>query len=154
MRGRLFWPAASIGWTLMAVGFAGVAGESRDVPPLALGRWVVGLALLHDLAVAPLVLGAGALLHRLVRARWRWSVSATFVAAAPVVLFAWPFVAGWGRSRANPSIQPRDYGDGLVVVLAVLALAGAVAAAVDAVTSRRARRACPGPPAPSPGPCP
>lgn len=138
MTAKLFWPSVVVGWLLIGVGIVGVAGEGRDVPVAAFARWVIGLVLVHDLVVVPLVLVVGALLRRAFPAPWRAAAAGALVVAGPVVLFAWPYVAGWGRSRSNPSIQPRDYGDGLVVLLAVIAVA-TVAVGVGVGVARRRR---------------
>ena len=137
---RSFWPAVAIGWASITVGVVGVLGEGRDVPVAAFGRWVLGLAVLHDVVVVPIVLAAGVVIARVLRPPWRAAVSAALVVAGPVVLFAWPFVAGWGRSASNPSIQPRSYGSGLVTVLAVVAVVFVVA---GLAAGRRARRRWP-----------
>jgi hypothetical protein len=136
---KVFWPGVAVGWSLIAVGVIGVAGEGRDVPVAAFGRWVVGLALVHDLVVAPLVVVLGFGLARGLRAPWRAIVGATLIVTGPIVLFAWPYVEGWGRSSANPSIQPRDYGRGLAVLLASIAATGAAVAVGAAVGRARGR---------------
>lgn len=132
---KLFWPAVIVGWGIIAVGIVGVLGEGRDVPPFQLASWIVGLALLHDLVLVPIVVAVGFGLGRLLPPPWRSVAGGALVVAGPVVLFAWPYVQRWGISSSNPSIQPRDYTHGLVVVLAVIA-AASVLAAVTLVVQR------------------
>jgi hypothetical protein len=136
-RSRWFWPAVVVGWSVMAVGAIGVAGEGRDVPPFAFARWIVGIALVHDLVLVPICLAVGVLLQRALRSPWRGIAGTTLLVAAVTVLFAWPYVMGWGRLRSNPSIHPREYGRGLTQLLATIALGAVVAAGVTVV--RRAR---------------
>lgn len=139
MTTRLFWPGVLAGWLLIGVGLVGIAGEGRDVPVVDFGRWVVGLALVHDLVLAPIVVVLGAGLARVLRPPWRAVVGAALIVAGPVVLFAWPYVAGWGRSVSNPSIQPRDYEGGLVTLLAVIGSTATVVALVEVVRRARSR---------------
>ena len=139
MTSKLFWLGVVVGWALIAVGLVGIAGEGRDVPVTAFGRWVVGLALVHDLVVAPAVILIGVVLARLVPPPWRSIAGAALIIAGPVVLFAWPYVAGWGRSDANASIQPRDYPFGLAVLLAVIGAAAVLLALIEVVRRARAR---------------
>lgn len=139
MTPKVFWTAAAVGWALIAVGLVGIAHEGRDVPVAAFGRWVVGLALLHDLVLVPVVMAIGVALARLVRPPWRSIVGAALIVAGPTVLFAWPYVAGWGRARSNPSVQPRDYPQGLAVLLASIGAAATLLALMQVVRRARAR---------------
>lgn len=132
---RLFWPAVAVGWAVMAVGVVGIAGEGRDVPPVAFARWTVGLVVVHDLLVAPAVILVASAVRRLVPPPWRSVLTGALVLGGVVLLFAWPYVQGWGTSSSNASIQPRDYERGLAIVLAVIAGAGVAAAGL--VTVRR-----------------
>lgn len=132
---RRFVVVAALGWLLIAVGVAGVLGAGSAVPPLSFARWVLGLALLHDLVFAPLVL----LTSRAVPARWRALALRVAISTGCLVALAWPQLRGWGRAPANPSIQPRDYTQGLL--LAVAAVLGVVAAVSAARRACRARRA-------------
>jgi hypothetical protein len=91
-------------------------------------RWVVGLALAHDLVLAPLVLGVGAAVRRGVPGRARPFVTGGLVASGALVLVAWPAVRGYGRLAGNPSILPRDYGTGLAVAVGATWLLVGVAA--------------------------
>ena len=137
MTTRLFWPAVVVGWLFIGVGLVGIAGEGRDVPVDGFGRWVVGLALVHDLVLAPIVVAIGVGLGRVLGPPWRSIAGAALIVAGPVVLFAWPYVAGWGRSASNPSIQPRNYPGGLVTVLAVISVAAVLVAIAEVVRARR-----------------
>jgi hypothetical protein len=149
---KVFWPGVVVGWAVIAVGLVGVASEGRDVPVVAFGRWVIGLALIHDLVLVPVVLAIGIGIGRVVPGRWRAHLGVVLVVAGPVLLLAWPFAMGWGASRSNPTILPRDYRSGLLVLLAVIVGVGAVLSV--ATPARRARPACPEPPAPSLEPSP
>lgn len=139
MSAKLFWPGVVAGWLLIGIGLVGIAGEGRDVPIDGFGRWVVGLALVHDLVLVPIVVAVGVGLARALQPPWRAIAGATLIVAGPIVLFAWPYVAGWGRSAANPSIQPRDYGSGVVTLLAAIGVAAAALVLAEVVRRARAR---------------
>lgn len=124
------WPVVLgvlVGSGLATVGVVSALEESK---PVLLAGWVVGLAVAHDLVVAPVVLGVG----RLVR-RWP-SVAVGLLLSGVVVLFAFPFVRGYGRRADDPSALPRDYRAGLLVVLAVIWAAVALRALVNGLLSR------------------
>src|SRR4051794_26822152 len=104
MTSKLFWPGVVIGWAIIGVGLVGVAGEGRDVPAVPFARWIIGLALVHDLVLVPFVLALGVLLRRTLAQPWRGLIGGALLVAGPILLFAWPYVEGWGRSRANSSI--------------------------------------------------
>jgi hypothetical protein len=115
------WPivtGAVVGAGFAAVGVASLLQESHDTHPLVTARWVVGLALAHDLVLVPLVLLVGVAVRRFVPDRSRSLVAGGLLVSGALVLVAWPLVRGYGRSAGNPSILPRDYGRGLLVALA------------------------------------
>ena len=114
------WPVvtgAVVGVALMAVGVSSLLQESHDTHPFVTARWVVGLALAHDLVLAPLVVLVGAALRRWVPLGARAFLAGGLVVSGALTLIAWPLVRGYGRSAGNPSILPRDYGRGLLVAL-------------------------------------
>jgi hypothetical protein len=138
--GTRFWVTAALGWLVIAVGVRGAILHHVDTRPRDLATFVVGGALLHDLVFAPLVVGAGVLLGRLVPGRWRAPAQTALIVGGVLVLFAYPLVRGFGRAARNPTSLPRDYGTDLVVVVALVWLT----VAVGALTLRwRASRADP-----------
>lgn len=134
---KVFWLAVVIGWTVIGIGIVGVLGDGRDVPPVDFTKWLVGLALVHDLVVVPIVLAIGVGLSNVLGPPWRTITAGALIVAGPVLLFAWPYVQRWGVSASNPTIQPRDYTSGLVVVLAIISASSVLLAAITAV--RRAQ---------------
>lgn len=104
-------------------------------------RWVVlfvGAIATHDAVLVPLVLAVGYGVSRLGPARLRPVIQGGLICSALVVLFAFPFVRGYGAMPTNPTILPRDYTRGLLIVLAVVWV---VTAAMAAVVSWRERTA-------------
>ncbi|CAN5505632.1 glycoside hydrolase family 15 protein [soil metagenome] len=117
---RLFWPAVAVGWVMMAIGIRGLFDNAADTLP---GRWAVlflGSALVHDLLFAPLVVLLGLLVARARPAWARPYLQGALICTGALLLFAFPFVRGYGRQSANPSILPLDYAKGLVIALAVV----------------------------------
>ncbi|MBA2438823.1 MAG: hypothetical protein H0V52_10830 [Acidimicrobiia bacterium] len=124
----MFWTTAVLGWAVIAWGVAGVVRHHVDTRPADLLRFVAGGILLHDLVVVPLALVGAYLLNRAVPVPWRRWVQVTLVVAAPLALFAYPMVRGFGRIPGNPTVLPHDYATNLaLVVTAVVAIVAALA---------------------------
>lgn len=131
------WVGLALGLPIIGWGIRGVLADSRDTHPAELARWIVGAALVHDALVVPIALAVAVAARRMVApSAWpsvRWALATTGV----VVLVAWPFVRGYGRSRGNPSLLPRDYATGVVVTIGVV---WAVAVCLALIAGRRDRR--------------
>jgi FtsH-binding integral membrane protein len=126
-RSKLFWPLAIIGWAIMVYALRGIFMHERDTHPFQLFRLVVGLDLVHDLVLAPIVIAVGYGLTRLVPARARPPVTAALFVSAAVALYAYPLVRGYGRfAEFNSSRLPNNYATGLIVVLAAIWVVAAV----------------------------
>jgi hypothetical protein len=111
---------------VMAYAVRGTFVDERLTHPFELARWIVGLAVLHDLVLVPVVLAVGAGLRRVVPARAWAPVRAALLATAVLSAVAWPFVRGYGRNGSVPSLLPRDYGAGLAAAVAVVWLVTAL----------------------------
>ena len=136
-RGALFWGSAAAGWAVIAWGVWGAVGQHVDTRPADLVRLVIGGILVHDLIVVPLALLAAWLVATAVPARGRRWVQAALVATAPLALFAYPMVRGFGRVPGNPTALPHHYAANVALVTSTVALAVAAVAAVDALRRRR-----------------
>ena len=132
----LFWPAVLVGWAFIANGVRGVLENHRVVHLSGFLRVFVGALLVHDVLLAPFVIALGTIVSRVVRPAIRAAVQAGLIISGVVVLFAFPFVRGYGRVPDNPTILPRNYAQGLAMVLAVVWL-GVVAVAAVAWRSSR-----------------
>ena len=129
-RSRLFWPGALAGWAVMALAVRGLLHFHRTTKPWAVARLVVGLDLVHDFVLVPVVLVVGVVVTRVVPARPRRALIVGLVLSGVVTLYAYPFVRGFGRSAATPSRLPNNYATGLVTVLAIVWVVVAVGAVV------------------------
>ncbi|MEO7836140.1 MAG: hypothetical protein ABIS21_00685 [Acidimicrobiales bacterium] len=133
--GRWFWAGAVAGWGVMAAGVVGLMSESAKTRPANAARWVLGAAIAHDVLVAPAVILLGVLVGRVVPAAFKGIVQSALVMSAMVALFSYPFVRGFGRQAANPSILPRNYATGVAIVLGSIWVVAAVAIAVRVRTA-------------------
>ena len=122
-RGPLFWGSAAAGWGIIGWGLRGALHHEVDTRPAELARFFIGGAVLHDVLFAPLVLGAGVLLSRAVRGRWRALVQAAGIICGCAALFAWPEVRDYARINHNPSSLPHNYSANLILVVAVVVVA-------------------------------
>jgi hypothetical protein len=129
LAGWRWWTGLSVGG---AVGLSGLAGLLRDATktmPLVWLKWLVGLVLIHDLVLAPLVILAGRRLRDRAPERWYWPLRLGLVASGVLVLASVPVLYGVGRRTqpGNASVLPANYplalaGVLIVVWLGVLAL--------------------------------
>jgi len=116
----------AVGVPVMAYAVRGAVVDERLTHPFELTRWIVGLAVVHDLVLVPVVLALGTGLRRGLPTRAWVPVRAALLTTAVLSAVAWPFVRGYGRSSTVPSLLPRDYGAGLAIALAVVWLLAAL----------------------------
>lgn len=117
---RVFWPLAGIGIAVMGYGLYGLFENSSRTHPSQWVRWFVGAAIAHDFVVAPIVIGVGVVVVRRVHGLLKAPLQGALIATGILVLLAYPFVRGYGRSPGNPTVLPNNYARGLVVVLAIV----------------------------------
>src|SRR5262249_20998891 len=115
------WLLYLAGSAALAYGVSQIAANPHGwTPPAAITRWFIAWIIIHDVLVAPATLPAGMLVRRLIPPAYRWFLTSGLVVSATLVLVALPQLRGYGRSPGNPSIQPRDYTEGLLIALAVI----------------------------------
>lgn len=125
---RVVAAVAGVAMFLVAARYALV--RSIDVRPAIWVRWMVTGAVVHDVVVAPLAVGVGWLVVRIVPRTLKAPVQAGLILTAIVVAVSWPALRGYGRIASNPTYLPRDYATGLALTLALVWIAcGAWAAA-------------------------
>jgi hypothetical protein len=134
--GRLFWAATAVGWAVMTFGVWTLLQRSGSTRPPAFAAWFVGLALAHDLVLAPILAGLAVALGPRIPPRLRVPVVAGLVVSGALVLVSLPPLLG-ERVADDPSVLPRDYGVGLLVALAVTWV---TVVAVAIVVRRRSSR--------------
>lgn len=139
LAGWRWWAGLAVGGAVGLFGLAGLLADAARTMPLVWLRWLVGLLLVHDLVLAPLVQVAGRRLRDRAPEAWRWPLQLGLVTSGVLVLASVPLLAGVGR-RAQPgndSVLPGDYPRALAGVLAVVWLA----VLALGVAARRRRRA-------------
>jgi len=119
--GPTFWVALVIGGAIMAFGIRGAVMDLKDSAP-DVARWVIGADLIHDFILAPIAIGIGWSVNRLVPPRGRPPIQAALFATGVTLLVGWPGWRGYGRHLVpdNPSVQPLDYTTAILTVLAVI----------------------------------
>jgi hypothetical protein len=117
--GRRFWVCLAIGWAAIAFGLLTVF-TSRGTRPPSFALWFLGLLVVHDAVVAPLVLGIGVVLGRRVRGRARTALCGALVLTGVLALVSWTQLRGYGLQPDNPSLMPNDYAAGLALVVGVV----------------------------------
>jgi hypothetical protein len=110
----------ALGVPVMAYAVRGAVVDEHLTHPFELARWIVGLAVVHDVMLVPVVLAVGIALRRVVPAVAWPPVRAGLLTSAVLCAVAWPFVRGYGRSATIPSLFPRNYATGLLAALAVV----------------------------------
>ena len=96
--------------------------------------WLAGGVVVHDFVLAPIVVGLGVVLFRLLPVRMRTPLVVAFVLWGSLTLIALPAMSGLGVRPDNPTLLDRSY------VTAWAVLSGVTAVAVAAYAwLRRAR---------------
>ena len=123
---------------LLAVGWGviGLLRSSGDVPLGAWLVWFVGSALVHDLVLAPIVVGLGALLARLLPREARGPGVAGLVISGPLLLIGGLFAVDPG-DVPEPGFLPLPYGRNLVLLVGAVLTVAAVWALTRTWRARR-----------------
>ncbi len=118
--GASFWIALVIGGAIMAFGIRGALDELSSFPDVV--RWVIGADLIHDFVIAPIAVGIGWAVGRVVSMRWRAPIQAGLMATAITVAIGWPGLRGYGRHLVpdNPSVQPLNYATAVGTVVGII----------------------------------
>ena len=125
LAGRRWWIGLSVGGAVALFGLAGLIVDAAKTMPTVWLRWLVGLLLVHDLVLAPLVQLTGRRLRDTAPSAWRWPLQLGLVTSGVLVLASIPVLVGVGRHTqpGNTSVLPGDYPLALAGVLTVVWLA-------------------------------
>jgi len=115
--GPTFWVGLAIGGAIMAFGVHGIFDELGGDNPTKLAFWVVGLDLVHDLVLAPVLVLGGLAVGALLGPHLRGPIRAALALTGLVVLFSVPLITAWGRRPGNPSTLPLNYAQSVIVVV-------------------------------------
>ena len=118
--GPLFWSCLAVGSVVMGFGLVSLFSKAGATKPLNFTVFFIGLALVHDLLLAPATIAIATGLRGVSARTGRGLLFGALLVSAVVVLFASPLLFGWGAQPDNPSFLPRNYALGLALVLALV----------------------------------
>jgi hypothetical protein len=124
--GPLFWSCLAVGSVVMGFGLVSLLSRAGATKPLNFAAFYVGLALVHDLLLAPATIVIATIVRGVSPRVGRGLLFGALVVSAVVVLFSTPLLFRWGAQPDNPSFLPRNYALGLALVLAVVWVVAAV----------------------------
>jgi hypothetical protein len=129
----------TIGVAAIGYGLLRILTDAKDTKPIALVKWLVGSLLVHDLLIAPVVVGIGWLLNRYLPPRAGAFVQAGLVTGGLVSALGVLLIWRQGKSSARSlALLQQNYLGNLLVLLAIIA-AGTTACYLISV-SRASRR--------------
>ena len=136
--GWRWWIGLTIGGAIGLFGLGGLLTDAAKTMPVVWLKWLVGLLLVHDIVLAPLVHLAGRGLRDRAPEAWRWPLQLGLVTSGVLVLASVPVLVGVGRRTqpGNASVLPGDYPLALAGVLAVVWL-GVLALGICGVVRHR-----------------
>ncbi len=134
--GPAFWVGLVLGWPLIGFGVWTLFRRSGATDPPNFSALFLGLALVHDLVLAPLVSALAVWVGPRLPARARAPVAVAAIVSGALVLISLPPLLSDGVPD-NPSLLPRNYPFGLLVALAAV---WAVTGAAVAIVRLRGRR--------------
>ncbi len=133
---RGFWIGLLAGTPVIAYGIVGAIDHLPGVQGTSFLRWFVGVALVHDLLVGPLVVAAGWVLARRLSRPAVAPVQGALLASGMVGLVSWPFVRAYGITPGEPSFLSRNYAASLAVAWGVIWLLAAAVVGIRLVRGR------------------
>lgn len=118
---RLRLVLSAVGVAAAAYGGVLLLAEDRaDLVDAAL--WLGGGVVLHDLVLAPLLVGLGLIARRWLPARWRTPIVVGGIVLGSITLLAVPVLGRFGARADNPSLLDRPYVTGWLGLLALVLL--------------------------------
>jgi hypothetical protein len=123
--GRLLIGALGVG--MLGYGTIRIFTDAKDTKPVSLVKWLIGALLVHDLLIAPVVIGVGWLLARYVPPRARRHLQAGLIAGGLVSSLGVLLI--WRQDKygaASLALLQQDYRRNLLILLAIVA-AGSLA---------------------------
>jgi hypothetical protein len=134
---RIILAVAGIG--LASFGVFRLATQVSPRSLVFLGLWLAVALVIHDMIVAPAVVGGGWALRRFVPDRGRRYLQAALIASAMVTVIALPLIYLRGSQPPEKALLLRDYGANLAIILGSVAVVSLVAYVVQVVRDRTRR---------------
>ncbi len=124
----------AIGLAMLGYGLTLLA-EFKISALISIAKWSIGIAVLHDMVWLPLTIAVHRATRRLPRPL-QTPISAALAISVAVILVFLPFLLGFGKRPAIPSLLPRNYLGGMFAYLGVVWVASGAAAGVSWWRSR------------------
>lgn len=110
------------GVAMLGYGIVRIFTDAKDTKPASLLRWLLGALLVHDLLIAPMVLGIGWLLARFCPPRARRYLQAGLICGGLVSSVGVLLIWRQGKAAASLALLQQDYRRNLLIVLAIVAV--------------------------------
>ena len=111
-----------IGIATIAYGVTRILQDPTSTKPLGLAKWLIGALLLHDLLIAPLVLGVGWIVSRVVPGRARPLVQGGLITGALISVIAVVLINREGKTSSPAlALLTQNYLVNLLILLAIVA---------------------------------
>ncbi|UQX87771.1 hypothetical protein M6D93_15905 [Jatrophihabitans telluris] len=129
-----------IGVAAIAYGALRILQQARYTHPPKLAEWLVGSLLVHDLVIAPVVLGVGALLARVVPGRPRAYLEGALIAGGLVSAVGVVLIYRQHKYGSTTlALLQQNYKTNLAILLGLVALVTLTAYAIDVLRSKRTK---------------
>ena len=123
------------GVLLLLYGGARLVAEAPQALP-GLVLWMVGIVVIHDGLLSPLVVGVGWLLARSVPPSGRRYLQAALVVGGLITIIAIPLIARRGTQPPAKALLLQNYGANLAILLGLVAALNLAAYLVTAARDR------------------
>jgi hypothetical protein len=145
LAGWRWWTGLAAGGAVGLFGLAGLVVDAAKTMPLVWLKWLVGLLLVHDFVLAPLVHLTGRGLRQRAPESWHWPLQLGLVTSGMLALASIPVLVGVGRRTqpGNASVLPGNYPLALAGVLTIVWL-GVLALGIWGSTRWHRRSPSPG----------
>ncbi|MGI8667686.1 MAG: hypothetical protein ACR2N4_16950 [Jatrophihabitans sp.] len=112
----------AVGVAAIGYGAVRILTDAKDTKPLALIKWLIGALLVHDVLIAPVVIGIGWLLARYVPDRARAFVQAGLVTGGLISAIGVLLIWRQGKTSARSlALLQQNYLGNLLLLLAIVA---------------------------------
>ena len=130
-----------LGILVILFGALRILHDHTQTHPIGLAKWLIGAIVVHDAVLAPITVGVGWLVAKVVRGRAQAFVQAALAVAGVTTLVALPLIYRHGKSAPGTTLLRRAYGLNLLILFGVIAVGAVLAYALQArLTSLKASR--------------
>lgn len=119
-----------VGVLVMLYGAVRLVQKTATAEKVGLVKWLAGSVILHDGIIAPIVVAIGWALAKYVPSRGRAYIQGGLAVAGIVALFTLPMIYRRGKSQPGTTLLTRNYGESLLIVLALVAVGTVIAYAM------------------------